>query len=213
LRHLASGPELRTIITIEDPVECRIPGVTQSQINRVAGFNFATALRSALRQDPDMILVGEIRDRETASVALEAGLTGHFVATTVHASTAPQAFTRLLELGVEPFVLTTAVRGVVAQRLLRRRCWEPDCGKAAVICLRCKGMGHVGSVLIAEWLPMSEPLRNAILHRGDGHAMSAATRETPGYQSLMSRAQDLLRQGIISAEEIGRVFGPAATKL
>jgi len=187
---LASGPR-RAIVTIEDPVERRVAGVTQTQVDSAAGLTFARALRSLLRQDPDVLMVGEIRDRETASVALEAGLTGHLVASTLHAGRASRVFARLLDLGVEPFAITTAVRGVLAQRLVRRV--TPD------------GRSN-GRVLIAEWLPMTAALRRVILARGDGEALEAAAREG-GAASIDESAADLVRRGVTTPEEIRRVLG------
>jgi len=190
LREMAAETPRRSLFTLEDPVERRIRGVTQTQVNPASGLTFARALRSLLRQDPDVILVGEIRDRETAQIALEAGLTGHLVLATVHAGTAPQVFARLLEMGVEPFVATTAVRGVLAQRLLRRR----------------EGGGFRGRVVAAEWLPMSPSLRRTILQRGDGEALEAAAREA-GAPSLRDAATALVRQGLTDESEVERVLG------
>src|SRR5262245_4355643 len=186
------GPRRRrAIMTVEDPVERRVPGVAQTQVDAAAGLTFSRALRSLLRQDPDVLLVGEIRDRETAAVALEAGLTGHLVASTIHAGRAPLVFARLLDLGVEPFAITTAVRGVLAQRLVRRV--GPD-GRLS------------GRALVAEWLPMSAPLRRAILERGDGEALAAAARES-GAATLDDAAADLVRRGVTTPEEVRRVLG------
>jgi general secretion pathway protein E len=181
----------RAVMTVEDPVERRVAGVTQTQIDAAAGLTFSRALRSLLRQDPDVLLVGEIRDRETAAVALEAGLTGHLVASTIHAGRAPLVFARLLDLGVEPFAITTAVRGVLAQRLVRRV--GPN-GRLA------------GRVLLAEWLPMSPPLRRAILDRGDGETFAAAAKES-GATSLDEAAAALVREGVTTVEEVRRVLG------
>jgi len=188
---LSSATPRRSVVTVEDPVERRLPGVTQTEVNPGAGLTFARALRSLLRQDPDAILVGEIRDRETAAVALEAGLTGHLVASTVHAGTAALVFARLLDLGVEPFVLTSAVRGVLAQRLLRRSDGQG---------------GYAGRVLAAEWLPMSEPLRRAILDRRDGTALAEAGRES-GAATLREAAADLVGRGLTTEAEVDRVLG------
>src|SRR5262249_2810577 len=124
----------------------------------------------------DVMLVGEIRDLETARIVMEAGLSGHLVASTVHAGSAVQVFPRLLELGIEPFVLTTVLRGVASQRLLRRKCPDPECGRPAVICLRCKGQGYTDSVLVSEWLPMTPGLREVILRHGDRQALSEIAR-------------------------------------
>ncbi len=112
----------RKIVTIEDPVEYQIPGIVQSQINTAIGMTFSSAIRTFVRQDPDVILVGEIRDGETARAAVQAALTGHLVLTTVHANTAAAAFTRMRDLGVETYLLVGAVRGIISQRLLRRLC-------------------------------------------------------------------------------------------
>lgn len=198
LRHLIQQPTARSIVTVEDPVERRIQGVTQTQVNPVAGLDFSRALRSLLRQDPEVLLVGEIRDRETASIALEAGLTGHLVASTVHAGTAVQVFSRLLEMGIEPFVLTTAVRGVLAQRLVRRRRDGPA----------EDGDEYEGRRLVAEWLPMSKQLRRAILDRGDGDTLLAAAREA-GFRDLREESLALVRAGETTRSEVDRVLGDA----
>jgi general secretion pathway protein E len=137
-----------------------------------------------------VILVGEIRDRETAAIALEAGLTGHLVLATVHAGTAPQVFARLLEMGVEPFVATTAVRGVLAQRLLRRR----------------EEGGYRGRVVAAEWLAMTPELRRTVLARGDGEALERAARAS-GSRSLREVAAALVQQGVTDEKEVERVLG------
>ena len=192
IRHLAAAGRPRSIVTVEDPVERRLPGVTQTQVNPAAGLDFARALRSLLRQDPEVILVGEIRDRETAAIALEAGLTGHLVVSTVHAGTAPGVFARLLEMGVEPFVLTTAVRGVLGQRLVRRSAGE----------------GYRGRRLLAEWLPMSAGLRHAILARADAEGLAAAAAAT-GYRSIREEAAALVAAGGTTVEEVERVLGAA----
>lgn len=192
LRRLVRADPPRSIVTVEDPVERRVRGVVQTEVDRAAGLDFARALRSLLRQDPDAILVGEIRDRETAEVALEAGLTGHLVASTVHAGTAAQVFTRLFELGVEPFVATSAVRGVLAQRLLRRR--DPETGELA------------GRVPVAEWLPMTAAVRRAILDRADAGTIRDAAR-TDGFRTLGEAAARLVADGVTTREEVDRVLG------
>ena len=193
LRHLRRQPVARSMVSVEDPVERRIEGVSQTEVNPVAGLDFATALRSLLRHDPDVIMVGEIRDRETARIALEAGLTGHLVVSTIHAGTAPQVFARLLEMGIEPFVLTTAVRGVLAQRLVRRR---GDVEGA-----------YEGRVLVAEWLAMGPRLRRAILERGDGDALAEAAVADDRYTTLRAHAEALVRAGKTTREEVDRVLG------
>ena len=203
MRHVVAQVPHRSIVTVEDPVERRIEGVTQTQVAPAAGLDFSRALRSLLRQDPEVLLVGEIRDRETASVALEAGLTGHLVASTIHAGTAPQVFARLCDMGVEPFVLTTAVRGVLAQRLLRRRC---DRCSPSPACPACGGTGLRGRVLVAEWLPVLPALKAAIHARADGDALAAAARDG-GFRTLRDEALDLAARGLTTVEEVNRVLG------
>jgi len=190
LHELAKESSRRSLVTVEDPIERRVPGVTQTQVS--TGLTFARALRSLLRQDPDVILVGEIRDRETAAIALEAGLTGHLVLSTVHAGAASQVFARLLELGVEPFVLTTAVKGVLAQRLLRRV--APD------------GVGYAGRVPAAEWVSMTRPVREAIQARADGEGLERAARAS-GRASLAQAAFALVERRQTTREEVDRVLG------
>jgi type II secretory ATPase GspE/PulE/Tfp pilus assembly ATPase PilB-like protein len=198
----------RSIVTIEDPIERRIEGVTQTAINPIAGLDFSRALRSLLRQDPDVLLIGEIRDRETAAIALEAGLTGHLVASTVHAGTATMVFARLLEMGVEPFTLTSVVRGVLAQRLLRRRCPKADRTHHGNDCSLCFGSGFSGRSLIAEWLPLSGSLREVVLARGDATDLQAAATQS-GYRSLREEALAQVESGVTVLEEVNRVLGPA----
>jgi type II secretory ATPase GspE/PulE/Tfp pilus assembly ATPase PilB-like protein len=188
LHHLTHRERQRTIFTVEDPIERHVAGVTQSEVNEAAGVTFPLALRSILRQDPEVILIGEVRDRETATIALEAGLTGHLVVSTVHAGSSPLVFARLLELGVEPFALTTVVRGVLAQRLVRAA--DPD----------------IGRILLAEWLPMSKPLRAAILARADGDELVAVANES-GYTTLDECAATAVQQGRTTAKEVRHVLG------
>jgi len=178
VRHLARLTPRRSIVTIEDPVERRVAGITQTEVNRPAGLDFARALRSLLRQDPDVILIGEIRDAETAAIALEAGLTGHLVASTIHAGTGLQVYARLLEMGAEPFVIATAVKGVLAQRLLRKN--------------------EGGRVLAAEWVPMTADLRASVMER--------AVHEDGG-ESLRRAARELVEAGLTTDQEVTRVLG------
>lgn len=206
LRHLVNSGRQRSIMTVEDPIERRLSGVTQTQTDPVAGLDFARALRSLLRQDPEVLLVGEIRDRETAKIALEAGLTGHLVLSTVHAGTAPLVFARLLEMGVEPFVLTTAVRGVLAQRLVRKRCDAPDCTQDGSECQVCRGSGYHGRVPIGEWAPMTPALRKVVLSRGDGSDLTLAASDSGG-RSLRESADSLVANGMTTQEEVLRVLG------
>ncbi len=204
MQHLAHHDIERTIVTVEDPVERRLEGVVQTEVDPAAGLGFSKALRSLLRQDPDVLLVGEIRDRETAAIALEAGLTGHLVASTLHAGCASEVFARLLEMGVEPFVLTTTVRGVLAQRLLRRLCDAAPC--AGSECPRCHGSGYAGRQLIAEWLPMQPSLRRAVLARSDGSELAAAAADSD-FPNLRDAAERLVERGITDYQEVDRVLG------
>ena len=191
LRHLVSADVPRSAITVEDPIERRIEGVTQTQVNTASGLTYACALRSLLRQDPDAILVGEVRDRETADMVLEAGLTGHLVLSTIHAGTGPQVLTRLLEMGMEPFVVSTAIRGVLAQRLVRRT--SPD-------------GTYEGRVLVCEWLEMTPGLRTALHQSGDASNLALAAAKD-GHRTLADHADDLVEKGVTTKEEIRRVLG------
>ena len=190
LEHLIRAPLRRSIVTLEDPVERQIAGASQSQVTRGAALTFSDALRSVLRQDPDVVLVGEIRDRETAATVLEAGLTGHLVLSTIHAGTAPLVFARLLDLGLEPFAITTAVRGVLAQRLVRRMTDD----------------GSDGRLLISEWLPMSAAVRRAIHEGGEGDALARAARET-GYRTLADHGRERVAAKETTPDELRRVLG------
>ncbi len=191
MREVTSEAIRRSAITVEDPIERRVEGTTQTQVQPVSGLTYTTALRSLLRQDPDVILVGEIRDAETASIVLEAGLTGHLVATTVHAGTGPQVMARLLEMGMEPFAITSAVQGVLAQRLLRRA--DAD-------------GGYRGRVLTAEWMPIGPAVRKAVLAKADVSALTSAAAEDGG-RSLRAHARQLVADGITTEEEVARVLG------
>ena len=179
---VAAGGGLRNIVTLEDPVEVEIPQVSQSQVNEAAGFDLPTGLRSILRQDPEVIMVGEIRDRVTAEVALQASLTGQLVLSSFHAGSAAAAVSRLSDMGIEPYVLRSGVLAVVSQRLVRRLC---DCSRpadrpemflglnvrqarVAVGCDRCAGTGYRGRTVLAEMLLVdSGGVGQAILARSD----------------------------------------------
>lgn len=194
VRHIAAQSTPRTMFSIEDPIERRISDLVQTSVNEPAGLSYAHALRSLLRQDPDVLLLGEIRDPETASMALEAGLTGHLVASTIHAGTGPEVFTRLLQMGIEPFVLTTAVRGVLALRLVRR--------------IDADDEGYSGRVLVAEWTPMTDGLRTAIVEHGDAPSIAAAA-QAAGARDLWAEAERLVALGLTTREEVERVLGTA----
>jgi len=211
-----AGGSGRHIVTIEDPVECLLPGVTQTQTNPPAGLTFANCLGSILRQDPEVIVIGEVRDAATAELALQAALTGHLVVTTVHAGTAPGVFSRLVEMGIEPYLVTSVVRAALAQRLVRRLC--PACrvreeaGNAesggdwtAPGCDACLGTGFRGRVPVAEVLTLSPGLRAAVLARADIGGLERAARDS-GMRTLADAGEALVRSGVTSRDELGRVL-------
>ncbi|MGE0877590.1 MAG: GspE/PulE family protein [Acidimicrobiia bacterium] len=222
----------RNIITIEDPVEYRMDGIKQVQVNNKAGLTFAAALRSFLRADPDIILVGEIRDKETATIAVEASLTGHLVLSTLHTNDAASTPLRLLEMGVEPFLVTSAVHGVLAQRLARKlceRCREPVVMSAvdaealhvpadlrdsmggfhhfrSVGCSQCAGTGYRGRFAIHELLPVTEEISSLVLQR----VSSEHIRRTAVEQGMITLHEDGMRKvamGLTAPEELVRVIG------
>jgi type II secretory ATPase GspE/PulE/Tfp pilus assembly ATPase PilB-like protein len=212
LRHLlrASGGG-RHIVTIEDPVEQVLEGVSQSQARPGTEFDFARGLRSLLRQDPEIIMVGEVRDRETAHIAIEAALTGHLVLTTLHAGSACAVIGRLLEMGVETYLLTSGLKGIVNQRLLRRLCQacrrQAVGGWEAAGCERCFGTGYQGRMLLAELVLVDGPLRQAILRRADTAQLEHCAAQA-GRPTLWSCAEQALAEGWTTAAEITRVLGP-----
>lgn len=204
LRHLAAQPIARGISSLEDPVEAAIPGVAQSQVRASSGFTYANALKSLLRQDPEVIMVGEIRDRETADMVLQASLSGHLVLTSFHAGTSAEAISRLADMGIEPFVLRSGLRAIVTQRLLRRRC---PCASQNAICTDCQGTGYSGRMMIAELgRPDAAAVRHAILDRCEARDVGAAL-EQAGMIPLRQRAADAVQNGLTTAEEVRRVLG------
>ncbi len=221
-----NSPE-KNIITIEDPVEYQIKGITQVQVNNKAGLTFANGLRSMMRADPDILMVGEIRDRETAQIAVEGALTGHMVLSTVHTNDAPSSVTRLIEMGVEPFLVASAIECVVAQRLARTLCSHckartiipaealRDHGFAAqfdieayepVGCNRCGGMGYRGRIGLFEVMMMSPEIRMLALQRSSADQIAAvAVRE--GMRRLREDGLDKVKSGLTSMAEVARVTG------
>jgi type II secretory ATPase GspE/PulE/Tfp pilus assembly ATPase PilB-like protein len=188
------------IVTVEDPIEYRLPGIVQVQVHERAGLTFSAALRSIMRQDPDVILVGEIRDRETAEIAIQASLTGHLVLTTLHTNDAPSAVTRLLDIGVAGYQIATAVKGVIAQRLLRRRCG--DCDGAG--CSACDGSGHRGRLAAAEVLVGSPEFERRVAAGASTEAIAEAARAA-GCATLWESGLDLVRRGETTMDELRRV--------
>ena len=217
----------RNIVTVEDPVEYRLPGITQVQVRPVAGMTFASALRSILRQDPDVILVGEIRDLETAEIAISAALTGHLVLSTLHTNDAAGAVSRLIHLGVRPFLVASALLGTVAQRLVRTICprcreeYEPGPEELNLPggCLRPEGVsrlyrgrgchyccqtGYHGRKAIYEILPISPRIRRMIVDGcSDTHVMEQAMEE--GMRALRANAVDEVLRGVTTMDELMRV--------
>jgi type II secretory ATPase GspE/PulE/Tfp pilus assembly ATPase PilB-like protein len=216
----------RSIATLEDPVESILPGVAQSQVAEAAGFDLVTGLRSLVRQDPEVILIGEIRDPLVASVAMQAALTGQLVVTTFHASDAATAASRLLDMGIPPFVVRSGVRTIVAQRLLRRLCecaTRADVDAAAASlglagndlrgprgCDACRGTGYAGRVAVAEALDLDRPsVARGVLGRDDARTLRAAAI-AEGMRPLVEQAKTLAAGGVTSAAEVVRVFGLTA---
>jgi type IV pilus assembly protein PilB len=212
----------RSILTIEDPVEKRIPGIKQMQIAPKAGVTFDVGLRSMLRADPDVIMVGEIRDAETAHIAIEAALTGHLVLSTLHTRDAPSALGRLIDMGIEPFLVSSAVDCIVAQRLVRmlcKHCKRPQTVSEAVLaehglagaepyepvgCSRCGGSGYRGRVALYEVMTVSEPIRGLILERASVDEMVAIALGE-GMQRLRDDGLRKVREGVTSIAEVERM--------
>ena len=188
------------VVTVEDPIEYRLPGVVQVQVHEKAGLTFGAALRSIVRQDPDVILVGEIRDKETAEIAIQASLTGHLVLSTLHTNDAASAVTRLIDIGVASYQIATAVKGVVAQRLVRRIC--PEC--AAVGCEACEGAGYRGRRAIAEILTTSPEFERQVAAGAPTESLAAAARAS-GCASLWDSGMALVQKGETTMEELRRV--------
>jgi type IV pilus assembly protein PilB len=225
--NIVSRPEVN-VITVEDPVEYRIPGINQVQVNTKAGLTFAAALRSILRSDPDVVLIGEIRDHETAQIAVEAALTGHLVLSTLHTNDAPSAVTRLVEMGIEPFLVGSALDCVLAQRLARRLC--PKCAepytptpddlisarfpwipgedlpvlRRPVGCSACAKTGYKGRLALHEVMEVGEEIeRLAVAHASAAEIGQAARSQ--GMTALREDGMGKVRDGVTSIEEILRV--------
>ena len=219
----AMDTRTRNIVTVEDPVEFDLPGVGQTQVNPRIELSFARALRAILRQDPDVIMIGEIRDLETAQIAVQASLTGHLVLATLHTNDAASAITRLADMGVEPFLLASTLRGVLAQRLVRRLCPEchqprataeterelfgelcPNEFQAAGSCAACGHTGYAGRTGIYE-LVIADPAFERLIHDGADEGALRSQVRNAGSRSLRDDGLRLLRDGTTSAEELLRV--------
>jgi type IV pilus assembly protein PilB len=214
----------KKILTVEDPVEYRIPGINQVQVHPKIGLTFPRVLRSFLRQAPNVVLVGEIRDRETAEVAIQASLTGHLVFSTVHTNDAPSAVTRLLDMGVPPFLIATSLQGVLAQRLLRRLCEECAIESSASSleqnilnvnatdkimrpqgCKHCGGTGYRGRLGAFEWLELDESMRETLFQSDDPSAFTAVANSSSRLSRLSEDAICKAKLGQTTVEEVLRI--------
>ncbi len=197
----------RNVMTIEDPVEYHLDGISQMQVNPKRGVTFANGLRALLRQDPDVILVGEVRDPETAQLAIQASLTGHLVLATLHTNDAPSAIPRLLDIGVEPYLVTSSLLGVLAQRLMRRKC--AACGGTATQhgdqCETCFGTGYKGRLACHELMIMTDELRRLTGARADGVTLYEAAVEG-GFEPMKVDAMEKVRLGLTDEAEVFRVL-------
>ena len=230
----AANDRTKKIITVEDPVEFKLAGITQIQTHSDIGYDFARALRAILRQDPDVIMIGEIRDLETAEIAVQSALTGHLVLSTLHTNDALSAFPRLLDMGVEPFLVASSVRAVQAQRLVRRlceRCAQPSEPPPAIAqiaqqlkqrypdrlagvatwripqgCPHCRGSGYRGRIGIYELVEVTSPIQNAIMRRATAGEMVDIAR-LEGYRSLREDGLIKAWRGMTCVDEVLRVTG------
>ena len=221
------------IITIEDPIEYEVPGVNQMQVRSEIGLTFASALRHVLRQDPDVIMVGEIRDRETADIAIRASLTGHLVFSTLHTNDAPGAITRLVDMGIEPFLVASAIELVIAQRLVRRLC--PECNRAQPVskvklleslailgcnpaeaetltelrgpvgCDRCRGTGYRGRIGLFEIFRLNEEMHSLVLRRESTRTLALSARQH-GMRTLGQSGWEKVKAGYTTLDEVLRVI-------
>jgi general secretion pathway protein E len=227
LARLINSPD-KNIITIEDPVEYQLPGIGQIQVNNKIGLTFAKGLRSIVRQDPDVILVGEIRDTETAEISIHAALTGHLVFSTLHTNDAAGAITRLIDMGIEPFLVSSSVNAILAQRLVRvicPKCKEPYKPNLRTLkelgvegedeevilyrgrgCEACLNTGYRGRTGIFEFLVVDDTLRGLILQTSDAATIKRAAMKS-GMRTLREDGIRKVRMGITTIEEVLRVTG------
>jgi general secretion pathway protein E len=196
------------IMTVEDPIEYELPGIGQTQVNAKIDLDFAKALRAILRQDPDIIMIGEIRDYETAQIAIQASLTGHLVLATLHTNDAASAVNRLIDMGIEPFLLSSSLLGVLAQRLLRRLCLhcrvQTDGASMAPGCAECGYTGYQGRTGIFELMVADDNIRSLIHNRAAEASIREASIQT-GMTLMREAGERLVREGITSREELMRV--------
>lgn len=229
LRQLNSAE--KNLITVEDPVEYQLTGVNQVQIHPKAGLSFANALRSILRQDPDIVMVGEIRDSETAEIAINAALTGHLVLSTLHTNDAPSAITRLMDMGIEPFLLSSSLIGVSAQRLVRKICphckieYSPLLDPLRALgldipleveikfyrgqgCEQCQGKGYLGRTALQEVMVVDDPIKDLILSRASSMQLKQQA-QSKGMKTLLEDGWHKVLEGITTIEEVLRVVATA----
>jgi type IV pilus assembly protein PilB len=227
LRQLNS-PE-KNLITVEDPVEYQLTGVNQVQINPKAGLTFANSLRSILRQDPDIIMVGEIRDSETAEIAINAALTGHLVLSTLHTNDAPSAITRLVDMGIEPFLIASSLIGVTAQRLVRKICphckveYSPHIDSLSFLdleipknvvlykgqgCEKCQGKGYLGRTALQEVMAVDESIKTLVVERASSSMIKEQAKKN-GMRTLLEDGWAKVLEGITTMEEVLRVVATA----
>jgi MSHA biogenesis protein MshE len=219
----------KKIITVEDPVEYHLTRVNQVQVKPKIGLNFSNVLRTALRQDPDIVLIGEMRDQETVEIGLRAAITGHLVLSTLHTNDAISTAIRLIDMGAEGYLVATALEAVIAQRLIRRICescisdYQPNVHETAWLnntagdaddaqfkhgsgCPHCNNTGYSGRIGVFELLEIDNATADA-LRRGDTAEFARAARENPDFRSLAQNALDYARQGITTLEEVLRIAG------
>ncbi|MGD2095639.1 MAG: GspE/PulE family protein [Phycisphaerales bacterium] len=214
LRHILKSFPGKSVVTLEDPVEILIDGATQVQITPHGQMTFPTGLRSLLRQDPQVLMIGEIRDAETAKIAIEAGLTGHLLMSTMHSGTPAGAFLRLLEMSIEPYQVTSSVSAVLNQRLVRKLCEkckrkiEKTDSFEAAGCEACFNTGYKGRVLIAELVQLDSHLRKAILTKADLDELEALLM-SKGHTNMLADGQRLISEGVTTQEELNKVCGIA----
>jgi general secretion pathway protein E len=208
LRKLAQRE--RKIITVEDPIEFAMDGINQIQANPAIGLNFANTLRHILRHDPDVILIGEIRDAETAEMAFQSALTGHMVLSTLHTNDVPSTFVRLIDMDVEPYLVNAAVEGVSAQRLLRKVC---DACKNHVdgrlTCRSCGGLGYRGRIAVMEFSTLPSRVKHLLLQDAEERELRSALLES-GYRPMRDEAKRLVERGVTDEAEVARVLGAHA---
>jgi general secretion pathway protein E len=198
----------RNVMTIEDPVEYHLDGISQMQVNVKRGVSFATGLRALLRQDPDVILVGEIRDKETAQLAIQASLTGHLVLATLHTNDAPSSIPRLIDIGLEPYLVTSSLLAALAQRLLRRVCMSchgAGTSSAGGRCETCFGTGYKGRLAVYEIMTMNDELRRLTASRADAIALYDCARAT-GFRNMREDALEKVKLGLTDEAEVFRVL-------